>query len=156
MAIGSRRSWPTPPAAAAVVSEEAVAPRNVPCCQLKDSITRGMTLARRPPKKKPEIGTPFGLSQSLSMTGHWEAGAVNRALGCAAGFGFWGVHCSLSQLTSLAGFSLDIPSHQTSPSGVRPQFVKMQFLSRVSMAFLLDSMLVPGATPKKPYSGLIA
>src|SRR5512140_2293958 len=49
-----------------------------------------------------------------------------------------------------------MPSHHTSPSGVRAQLVKMEFLVAVSMAFGFDFMLVPGATPKKPYSGLIA
>ena len=34
--------------------------------------------------------------------------------------------------------------------------VKMQFLSRVAMALGLDCVEVPGATPKKPYSGLMA
>ena len=33
---------------------------------------------------KMSIGTPAGFSQSLQITGHWEAGAVKRALGCAA------------------------------------------------------------------------
>ena len=33
MAIGSRRTWPSPPAAAAVFSLDMVAPMNVPCCQ---------------------------------------------------------------------------------------------------------------------------
>ena len=47
-------------------------------------------------------------------------------------------------------------SHQMSPSGVTAQFVKMEFRAAVSMAFAFDRMLVPGATPKKPYSGLIA
>jgi hypothetical protein len=28
-------------------------------------------------------GTPSGFCQSGSMTGHWEAGAVKRELGCA-------------------------------------------------------------------------
>ena len=36
------------------------------------------------------------------------------------------------------------------------QFVKIEFRVAVSMALRFDFMLVPGATPKKPYSGLIA
>ena len=37
------------------------------------------------------IGTPCGFSQSGSIVGHWLAGAVNRALGCAAGSALSGV-----------------------------------------------------------------
>ena len=55
-----------------------------------------------------------------------------------------------------SGGSEDIRSHQTSPSGVFPQFVKIAFSVRVNMALGLESMLVPGATPKNPASGLIA
>ena len=47
-------------------------------------------------------------------------------------------------------------SHQTSLSGVSTTLVKMVFFSIVRMAFGLLLMLVPGATPKKPASGLIA
>src|SRR5271170_1695672 len=36
------------------------------------------------------------------------------------------------------------------------QFVKMEFLVRLSMALAFDFILVPGATPKKPYYGLMA
>src|SRR5512140_1044450 len=49
-----------------------------------------------------------------------------------------------------------MPSHHTSPSGVMAQLVKIEFFVAVSMAFGFDFMLVPGATPKKPASGLIA
>src|SRR5256886_16681107 len=49
-----------------------------------------------------------------------------------------------------------MPSHHTSPSGVIAQFVKIEFLVAVNMALAFDFMLVPGATPKKPYSGLMA
>ncbi len=48
------------------------------------------------------------------------------------------------------------PSHQTSPSSVSAVFVKMQLAASVSTAFGLVTMFVPGATPKKPASGLIA
>jgi hypothetical protein len=43
-----------------------------------------------------------------------------------------------------------------SPSSVSAQLVKMQLASSVAMALGLDSTLVPGATPKKPASGLMA
>src|SRR6266852_8835223 len=153
--MGSRRSWPTLPAAAAVVSLLTVAPRKVPCCQLNDSVTSGTTPARRPPKRIASIGTPLESSHSGAITGHWLAGAVNRAFGCAAFRAEAGFHGRRSQSTNSAGFSAVIPSHQTSPSGVIAQLVKIAFLVAVSMAFRLEVMLVPGATPKKPYSGLI-
>ena len=54
------------------------------------------------------------------------------------------------------GFGDDIPSHQMSPSGVMAQLVKMELRSIVSIALRFDLMLVPGATPKKPASGLMA
>jgi hypothetical protein len=67
-----------------------------------------------------------------------------------------GVQGRRSQSINLAGFASVIPSHQTSPSGVMPQFVKIEFFAAVSIALALDFMLVPGATPKKPASGLMA
>src|SRR5713226_4994410 len=156
MAIGSRRSCPTLPAAAAVVSLLAVAPRNVPCRQLNDSVTSGTTPARRPPKSMASIGTPSGSSHSGAITGHWLAGAVKRELGCAALREEAGVHGRRNQSINWAGFSAVICSHHMSPSRVIAQLVKMEFLVAVSMAFWFDFMLVPGATPKNPCSGLMA
>ena len=43
-----------------------------------------------------------------------------------------------------------------SRSSVNAQLVKTQFRSSVRMAIGFDFMLVPGATPKNPDSGLIA
>src|ERR687887_341156 len=94
IAIGSRRSCPTLPAAAAVVSLLVVPPRNVPCCQSNDSVTNGTTFARR------------------------------------------------SQSVNSVGLSSVMPSHQTSPSGVIAQFVKIEFFVIVSIAFGFDFMLV--------------
>src|SRR3954454_17244692 len=156
MAIGSRRSWPTLPTAAAVVSLEVVAPRKVPCCQSKASMASGTTLRRRPPNRMASMGTPEGDSHSGAITGHWPAGAVKRALGWAALRPQSGVHGRPSQSERVAGFSAVAPSHQTSPSGVRAQLVKMELRVAVSIALALDAMLVPGATPKKPCSGLMA
>src|SRR5207344_3557842 len=85
MAMGSRRRSPVLPAAAAVFSEAMIEPRNVPCSQLSASVTRGTTVARRPPNRMASIGTPFGSSHSGAITGHWLAGAVKRAFGWAAG-----------------------------------------------------------------------
>src|SRR3954454_6740473 len=106
------------------------------------------------------IGTPSGFSQSGSMLGHWLAGAVKRALGCAAlapvSFAISGVQRFPCQSVHSAGGSSVMPSHQTPPSGVRAVFVKMELRDRVAIAFGLVLALVPGATPKKPASGLIA
>jgi hypothetical protein len=74
MAIGSRRTTPTCPVAAAVVSLESVAPRNVPCCQSQTSVTKGTVVARRPPKKIAEIGPRWRSSHPGARIGHWETG----------------------------------------------------------------------------------
>src|SRR5919201_1819865 len=156
MAIGSKRSSPTSPAAAAVVSTDIVAPRNTPCSQSKASVTSGTTVARRPPNRKASIGTPAGSSHSSAMQGHCEAGVVKRAFGCAAGSSESGIHSLPFQSIAWSGGSPVIPSHQTSPSSVRAQLVKIVFFSTVSIAFGLVLWPVPGATPKKPASGLTA
>ena len=46
------------PAAAAVFSELMTEPRNTPCSQLFASAMSGTVVARRPPNKIAEIGTP--------------------------------------------------------------------------------------------------
>ena len=60
------------------------------------------------------------------------------------------------QSVSRGGGSLVMPSHHTSPSGVSATLVKMVLVLMVSMQLGLVSQPVPGATPKKPASGLIA
>src|SRR3712207_7623121 len=49
-----------------------------------------------------------------------------------------------------------MPSHHTSPSSVSAQLVKIVLSAIADMAFGFVSSPVPGATPKNPYSGLIA
>src|SRR5579872_6845643 len=119
-----------------------------------------MLVAGRPPKTNALIGTPSGASHAGSMVGHCEAGAVNRALGCAAFapvcLAISGVQRFPCQSRHSGGGDSVIPSHQTPPSGVRATLVKMEFRARVAMALGLVFSLVPGATPKKPASGLIA
>src|SRR3954468_22768183 len=115
-----------------------------------------MSLLIRPPNTKALTGTPSGFSQSGSIEGHWPAGAVNRALGCAAGRPQRGAQSSPFQSIRCAGGSAVMPSHQTSPSSVSAVLVKMQFRAIDCIALGLDWVLVPGATPKKPASGLIA
>src|SRR5690606_40741940 len=112
--------------------------------------------ARRPPNRMAEIGTPLGSSHSGAMVGHWPAGAAKREFGCAAGSPSSGLQARPFQSVRPAGGSLVRPSHQTSPSSVRATLVKMVFSRRVSSAFWLVLRLVPGATPKKPASGLTA
>src|ERR1700687_1337967 len=155
MAMGSRRTTPPLPLAAAVVSLAMVAPTKTPCCQPKDSYTSGATRARRPPKMNAEMGTPSGASHFGEMEGDCRAGTVYRALGCAAG-PLEVSHFSFFQLTSPTGGGLPMPSHQGSRSDVIATFVKIVFLCSAPMTLGLVSMPVPGATPKKPASGLMA
>src|SRR5437867_6292427 len=131
-------------------------PRNVPCCHDSDSFTSGTTLPRRPPNRIAEIGTPAGFSHCGEITGHWRAGVVKRAFGCEDVRPLAGVHGRRSQSVSRGGGGSDIPSHHASPSGVSAQFVKIEFDWQVRIALGLVVNPVPGATPKKPASGLIA
>src|SRR5579864_6662435 len=106
------------------------------------------------------MGTPSGSSHAASMVGHCDAGAVKREFGCAAlapvSFAICGVHLLPFQSRHSAGGSSVMPSHQTPPSGVSATLVNMLFFARVVMALGLVLTEVPGATPKKPASGLIA
>src|SRR5436305_14332377 len=106
------------------------------------------------------IGTPFGFSQSGSIVGHCEAGAVKRAFGCAAltpvSLAISGVHLLPCQSRHSAGGSSVMPSHHTPPSAVSATFVKMVLRDNVAIAFGFVFADVPGATPKTPASGLIA
>src|SRR5262245_63900709 len=103
-----------------------------------------------------EMGTPFGSSHSGAIEGHWAAGAVKRAFGWAAGDADSGVHGFPCQSVARVGGSSVIPSHQTSPSGVKAVLVKTEFPHNVCMALGFVSIPVPGATPKNPASGLMA
>src|SRR5271168_4988701 len=119
-----------------------------------------MVVARRPPKTMALMGTPSGSSHAGSMVGHCEAGAVKRALGCAAlapvSLAICGVHFFPCQSSHTAGGVSVMPSHHTPPSGVSATLVKMVFFAKVAMALGLVFLLVPGATPKNPDSGLMA
>src|SRR2546427_1728989 len=121
---------------------------------------RGMVLARRPPKMMALMGTPLGSSQGASMVGHCEAGAVKRALGCAAlapvCLAISGVQRLPCQSRHSAGGLSVMPSHHTPPSAVRATLVKMELRERVAIALGLVFSDVPGATPKNPASGLMA
>src|ERR1700686_3673173 len=106
------------------------------------------------------MGTPSGASHAGSMVGHCEAGGAKRELGCAAlapvCLAISGVHRLPCQSRHSAGGSSVMPSHHTPPSGVSATLVKMEFFASVAMALGLVVSDVPGATPKKPASGLIA
>ena len=97
-----------------------------------------------------------GSSHSGAIDGHCAAGVVKRAFGWAAGVSESGVQSSPRQSIACAGGSAVMPSHQTSPSSVRAQLVKIEFAATVAIALGLVFSPVPGATPKKPASGLIA
>src|ERR1700690_541560 len=105
------------------------------------------------------MGTPSGSSQASSVVGHCTAGAVKRALGWATlapvVLPISGVHRFPCQSSHSAGGSSVIPSHHTPPSGVRPTLVKIVLRERdaIALGFVLTE--VPGATPKKPASGLM-
>src|SRR6266404_4964609 len=134
IAMGSRRTTPTLPVAAAVVSLAMLALTKTPCCQSKASYTRGATRARRPPKINAEIGTPSGASHFGEILGDWFAGTVYRAFGCAAA-PLDGSHASPFQLISPAGASLPIPSHHGSRSEVIATFVNSVFLCSAPITF---------------------
>src|SRR3954467_1546564 len=115
-----------------------------------------MTVERRPPKSIASIGTPAGSSHSGAIDGHCPAGVVKRAFGCAAGLSESGVQSWPCHSMACAGGAPSMPSHQMSPSSVSAVFVKIEFDAIVFIALGLVAVLVPGATPKKPYSGLTA
>src|SRR6185503_3044929 len=156
IANGSRRTTPTLPVIAAVVSEPRVPAMYTPSRQLFASVTSGTVVERRPPKMNASIGTPAGSSHFGSIDGHCAADTVKRALGCAAGRPLAGVHSRPVQSVSFAGGCLVMPSHHTSPSGVSATLVKMVSWVMVFMQLGFVSQPVPGATPKNPASGLIA
>src|SRR5512143_31690 len=156
IAIGSRRTTPTAPVAAAVVSEATEAPTKTPWFQSNDSRMSGAVRARRPPNRIAEIGTPFGSSQWGEIDGHCEAGVVKREFGCAA-FSVEPFRQSLPrQSMRWSGTGPSKPSHHGQLSSVTATLVKMLLRPRVVMALGLVLCEVPGATPKKPASGLIA
>src|ERR1035437_5089584 len=156
MANGSRRKTPALPSAAAVVSEPQAEPMNTPCSQSNASLTSGIVLGRRPPKRMAESGTPSGFCQAGSSTGHCDAGAVKRLLACAPFLPLVGVQALPSQSMPVAGAGTPMPSHQMSLSGVSTTLVKMVFFAHDVSACGFDCLEVPGATPKNPVSGFIA
>ena len=80
MAMGSRRTTPTAPVAAAVVSLPLVTPSYTPRSQLALSITGGTVLLRRPPKMFAEIGTPSGWVAQPAPKAHVDPNSVSGSL----------------------------------------------------------------------------
>ena len=104
------------------------------------------------------IGTPVPLSNSGLMHGQFFAGAVKRLFGCAPFsvlvLPFQGLPF---QSVPFSGGFLSRPSHQTVMSSLfNATFVKIVPRRVVASAFGFEWSFVPGATPKKPFSGLIA
>src|SRR5664279_4868893 len=157
MAIGSRRTTPTAPVAAAVVSLLVVAPRKTPCAQSRASVTSGTTALRRPPNRIASIGTPFGSKYSLASRSQFSIGVQNRLFGCELTTPDSGVQSLPFQSVRCAGACLVMPSHQTSPSSVSATLVKMlPPFSTARIAAGLVEAPVPGATPNRPASGFWA
>src|SRR6266481_2627147 len=127
-----------------------------PCVQSDDSSTSGTVEARRPPKMIAEIGTPLGSSECADHAGLLRIGVVKRLFGCAAFVPDVLLHGSPCQSSSPSGGATSIPSHHTSPSGVIATLVKIVSCSTIFIALRFDFALVPGATPKYPFSGLTA
>ena len=110
-----------------------------------------------------ESGTPFGASNWSDKHGQLTVGAVNLLLGCAPLMGlpsasfispFQGLPF---QSSACFGGFLSKPSHHTvSSSRFSTTFVKIVPFLVDKSALGLDFILVPGATPKNPFSGLTA
>ena len=95
---------------------------------------------------------PLGGDRRALGGGHGEAGVGmgGRRVGLRASS-----RCRCQSI-ACAGGSPVSPSHQMSPSSVLAQLVKIVFSLTVSIALGLVRAPVPGATPKKPASGLTA
>src|SRR5205823_3084402 len=141
------RRTPVCPLIAAVVSDAHEEPMKTPCSQSKASLTSGIVFGRRPPNRMAESGTPSGLGQSGSITGHCAAGAVKREFGCAPFRFDSAIQGCPSQSMPVRGGGTPIPSHQTSPLGVSTTLVKSVFRAQVASAFGLFFSEVLGATP---------
>src|SRR3990167_775832 len=109
-----------------------------------------------------EIATPFGSSHFGEIDGHCPAGAVKRLFGWAPSRGLPSLSLNSgfqglpSQFVPEAGGAPSPSSHHTLRSSPKSTFVKIVFFCIVLIAFGLVLELVPGATPKKPASGLQA
>src|SRR6266702_662501 len=103
-----------------------------------------------------EIGTPLGCSHCGEIDGHWCAGVGKRELACAALVTILGVQGWPCQSNAASGAGPSMPSQYGVLLGVKATFVKIVFCRMVAMTLGLVREFEPGATPKKPASGLIA
>src|SRR5260221_14580334 len=103
----------------------------------------------------PKTATPPAAPHSGEFRGVSDPAPLSRASGCAAP-PFEGSHFSPRHVINPAGGSPPIPSHHGSFSAVTPVLVKIVLRVSASITFGLVFLLVPGATPKNPDSGLIA
>ena len=113
-------------------------------------------MARRPPNTMAEIGTPRGSSMVEVTLGHCLADTVKRELGCAP-FSPEALSQALPrQSVTPSPGSSPMPSHQGVPSARSATLVKIASCpsERIALGFVF--MLVPGATPNIPASGLMA
>src|SRR5438445_9690872 len=142
IAIGSRRTPPTAPLCAAVVSDATEAPTNTPWLQSKACSTSGAVRARRPPNTTAEMGTPCGSSNLGEIDGHCAAGAVKREFGWAALSLDPFRHGRPRQSVRPSGTGPSIPPHHGRPSSVTARLVKIEFLPSVAMAlgFVFDDV----------------
>ncbi len=82
MANGSWRNFPIVPTAAAVISEETVAPKNIPCRPIKSFTDKEEpSVERLPPKRMAEMGTPLDLPKLDQSPDIAKLGTVKRELG---------------------------------------------------------------------------
>jgi hypothetical protein len=84
-------------------------------------------------------------------------GVQNRLFGCDDDSSDSGVQSRPFQSVRWAGGSSVMPSHQMSPSSVSATLVKTELplaMVRIALGFVFHA--VPGATPKRPNSGLTA
>ena len=117
--------------------------------------TSGIVVVRRPPKRIGVNRHPLrAFPNRARSTGTATAGAVKRLLGWAAGVFDAGVQGCPCQSRACVGGGPSIPSHQTVLSGSSATLVKIVLARQASIALGLVARLVPGATPKKPASGL--
>src|SRR5579859_7992768 len=109
-----------------------------------------------------EMGTPCGSSHLGEIEGHCPAGAVKRLLGWAACSGLPSLSLKSgrqglpSQLVPEVGGAPSPSSHQTERSSPSSTLVKIVFSRIAAIALGFVREFVPGATPKKPASGLQA
>jgi len=151
--MGSRRTLPCAPSAAAVISDSHgcayIDPRTPIECLKYQWHGAGPTAA----KNDGADGNPVWIFPRWVNCGHWDAGAVNRALGCAAlapvSAAIWGVHLVPCQLIHSDGGSSVMPSHHTPPSGVSATLVKIVFFRHGSHSVGIGLYRGTGATPKK-------